>query len=237
MNTKSGLVLISTVMILLINSGCTKSRFITHPRPQFDLELDEFKSAGCSTKPSSSYWTCEEDSPISLLGCETLYPYQLFGALTPAYPMMTCEAFDQAPPTELQRYYKKSGCMRSYYTSIVIFYDNTFQLISSLSDFRTIFAPIESPDEALSYALAATDYHANYDSEPDPDLEYLTNKFENTYVKETKNGFEVHLFTPFSPPCSCDPHISSAINILVTREGEISTLDSEPALQSNWCVD
>ena len=237
MNTKLQSVIVAIVLIILMVSGCTKSRFITHPQPKFDLKLDEFIAAGCSPETSGSNWTCKKDSPISLLGCETLYPNQLFGALTPAYPMMICKAFEQVPPTELLKYYETSGCMRSFYFSLVIFKDDTFQLINSVSDFRILFAPIESPDEALSYALVATDYHANYDLEPDPDLEYLTNKLENTYVDETEKGYEVHLFTPFSPQCSCDPHISSAINILVTREGEISIIDSEPAVQFNGCVD
>ena len=237
MDTKQQPLIITVFLIVLIVivTGC--SNFITHPRPNFSIEMDEFKNAGCSAKSSNSYWTCEKDSPISLLGCEQLYPYQLFGALKPAYPIMICESFEQTPPTELLQFYKTFGCMRPIYTSIVIYKDNAFQLVSSKSDFRTLFAPIESPDEALSYALVATNHHANYDSEPDPDYEYLTNKFENTYVEETAKGYKVHLFTQFSPSCSCDPHISSAINILVTREGEISTLDSEPAVQYNGCVD
>lgn len=211
---------------------------ITHPKPNFTSDLDKFREAGCSVEAQgSTYWNCEDNSPVTLLGCESLAAYKLFGALTPPYPIMFCYAFDQAPPNELIRYYKELGCMRPFYKSYVMFKDNTFQLVSSKPEFRMLFAPITSPDEALSYALLTTGMYADYSTELDPNFKYLTEEIENTYVKETSDGYIVHLFDGPFPPCSCGTHTVNMVNVLVTKGGEITIIDSKPAYQYEMCID
>lgn len=44
-----------------------------------------------------------------------------------------------------------------------VYLDGAFREISTQEELRELFAPIESPEEALSYALLATGYSAKYD--------------------------------------------------------------------------
>ncbi len=68
-------------------------------------------------------------------------------------------------------------------------------------EIRARYAPIESEDEALSYALAATGYQAAYDLEKtfcnDVYLDYIAQvpQIEETHVERLENSYRIYLFT------------------------------------------
>ena len=103
-----------------------------------------------------------------------------------------------------------------------------------------MFAPIESSNEALSYALAATDLVAHYATRDDPFLhhaDYFVEKLEDTHVEETAQGFVVHLFTAPIPLCGCGVHTVYAVDILVTKDGRVDQLNATEAYAVEACVD
>ena len=44
----------------------------------------------------------------------------------------------------------------------IVYQEGQFRLVSTFDEFRALYAPIESADEALSYALATTGLSARY---------------------------------------------------------------------------
>ena len=98
----------------------------------------------------------------------------LLGGLSPADPLVECFNYSGEPPDRAQ--FEEEGCMRLVLTSHLLFKDNAYQLVSGADELRPLFAPVESADEALSYALAATDLYARYGQEIDPDRQYLVDE-------------------------------------------------------------
>jgi hypothetical protein len=85
--------------------------------------------------------------------------------------------------------------------------DGVSRMIRTQEELRDLFAPIESAEEALSYAMMATGYEAKYAPEdyrlavpdncdPGPQFyHYYTDVLEDTHVTEVINGYHVYLFT------------------------------------------
>ncbi len=213
----------------------TRPPIFDHPRPAFldqpvGLELD------------------------NLAECGEIRPAPILGGLAPGYPVAWCitETFaggeDQQPESCLRH---RDGLIQIC-TSIVVFQDGRPRIIADLEQLRHVFAPIESPDEALSYAVAVTGYQAKFEPEDYDDMswaagedepliyEYFTAQLEDTHVVETGDGYNVYLFD-FSP-LSCSPHPVWSVPIQVTTDGAVSELEGKKVKlyqESNywWCAD
>jgi hypothetical protein len=106
------------------------------------------------------------------------------------------------------------------------------QIITSQEELRDWFSPIESADEALSYALLATGYTAKYAPEdyrlavgeicdPGPEhYRYYTDVLEDTHVVKVINGYHVNLF--YSENVGCGPFPVSSVTVEVAFDGAIS---------------
>ena len=116
------------------------------------------------------------------------------------------------------------GCSEPVYIRYVIFRNSKFQLIKTISEFQSIFAPIESTDEALSYALATNSLSAQFGLGVDPRVKYLANRIEDTHAVTTTDGFVINLY--HYELCGCGPHIMSVVDVSVTKQGDIN--QSEP---------
>ena len=115
--------------------------------------------------------------------------------------------------------------MMHAYETLVLLRDGEFQLTGLIPELQAVFAPVESANEALSYALAATGLYARYGIETHECTSvdcYLADTIEDTHVDETEGGYVVHLFSDYEPPCGCGTHITCAVRVSVTREGQIS---------------
>lgn len=110
--------------------------------------------------------------------------------------------------------------------------DGVSRIVSSQEGLRDWFAPIESADEALSYALLATGYSAKYAPEDyrlavgdvcDPGPEgyyYYTDVLEDTHVTEVVNGYHVNLF--YGEKVGCGPFPVSSVTVEVSFDGALS---------------
>ena len=113
------------------------------------------------------------------------------------------------------------------------------RILKSIGDLGQTYAPIESEDEALSYALAATGLGVRYGLTAQTDLRYFVNRLEDTNVQQIPQGYQVHLFD--YKVCGCGPHPTYAVDVLVTNDGQVRELNREkiyedPA-EDGLCVD
>jgi hypothetical protein len=108
-----------------------------------------------------------------------------------------------------------------------------------MSDLQSTYSPIDSPNEALSYAIAATGFEAYYDIQPQAGYRYDVKQLEETHVSVTPNGYEVLLyqFQMFGEQA----YTTNAVRVQVSRVGEISiketTLVNRTPEDDGLCVD
>ncbi len=214
----------------------TIPRLVSHAAPRLTVNTDWLEDAGCIPSGRvSGHWDCTPASPLGRLGCEEIWVTDLLGGLSPTDPLVECVNYTG----ELlnKKKFRQEGCMRPYFITHVMFEDDTYQLVSGVADLQTAFAPVESTDEALSYALAATNFYAHYRQKVDPHYRYLVDELEDTHVDETTEGYLVHLFTPLRPLCGCGAHFVYAVDVLVTREGQVKETESQQVYRFDACID
>jgi len=137
------------------------------------------------------------------------------------------------------RYFFNIGGIVPTYARYVIFRDNRFELVETEDEFRSIFAPIAGPQEALSYALAVRDLSAYYGLGVDSRYQYFVEEIEDTHVEETAAGYLVHLF--FYEVFGCGPHLTYAVDVGVTTQGDVKEISREAIYkdpsEDDLCVD
>lgn len=228
------------VVFLLVLAACHGPRFVNHPQPDLTVDWGVFENAGC---PPDQYGLrrCEADSPIAALGCDEIrQPSNLLGALDPAYPIALCIVIPHPAGQELEgKYFFNIGGRLPRYVRYVIFRDDRFELVETEDEFRSIFAPVTGPQEALSYALAVRNLSAYYGLGPNLRYQYFVDEIEDTHVEETADGYLVHLF--FYQVFGCGPHLTCAVDVNVTTQGQVKELDRKPLykdpLEDSLCVD
>jgi hypothetical protein len=118
-------------------------------------------------------------------------------------------------------------------------HDGDFDLIKGIPDLQRLFAPVESQVEAVSYAIAATGYWADFGFEAVKGYRYFTDSIEGTHVTETETGYVVNLFG--SQVCGCGLHTNYRVDVTVTGEGNITVGERIPLYedpgQDGLCVD
>ena len=223
---RNALIVVGLVLALAACQGAPE--FINHPAPSLSVAFDEFSDAGC---PESKYGgrTCESDSPLAALGCANIRePADLLGGLQPAYPIAVCEMRLHAPSTTAElaaeidagEFLYYGGGLSDTFMRYVIFQDGELRLLKSEEDLRRTFAPIESPEEALSYVLAAKGrLLAYYGLAPDAALEYEADTIEDTYVNSEPDGYSLLLYDYAA--FGCGPHWTFAVRLHVSADGMI----------------
>jgi hypothetical protein len=200
------------------------------------------QDAGC-TEAYPGALSCAEGHPISAM-CDTIErPSDLLGGLDPSYPIARCsyqlmrEGVDN--PFEDVEFIYYTGGLLPIGIRYVIVRDGEYALLATEADLAATFAPIESPEEALSYVLAARNLDAYYGLEYDSSLEYFVDRIEDTYVTETDDGYQVHLF--FYQLFGCGPHNTYAVDVAVSTDGAITELGQQELFKNPdedlLCVD
>jgi|GEM_PF-1658387 len=220
--------------VLSTRTPVQNPRFINHTPPRLNLDVSSLDAAGCGQSVDGYF--CPQTSQISQFDCKYLtIGDSLWGGLEPNYPIVAkCER-DETDHEGL--FY--SGCLIHLSVSFVMYANQRFQLITSQEQIRAIYSPIQSEDEALSYTLITTGLSADYSLKLEPNIYYLTSIIEDTYVRSTKHGFIVHLYN--HQICSCNPHTTTAVDILVQSDGIVKWLGGRPTYDDGTeglgCVD
>jgi hypothetical protein len=212
---------------------------VNHSQPQLRINDTVFQEVGC---PPNEYGTriCQHDSPLYELGCNWIRSVSnLVGGLDPDYPLAECivDPYIEGDARQISQqilnertYLYSLGCLAPIYVRYVVFRDDQFKLIKTEDDFRTIFAPITSKEEALGYVLAVTGYSAYYGLNVVPEYRYYVNQLEDTFVVEDDLGFRVHLY--HDKICGCGPHTISRVNLYVGIDGHVQHLTTEPVYEN-----
>jgi hypothetical protein len=231
-------------VLLLISSCQTRPKFINHPRPDLTIPFKDFSSIKCSANDPCL-------AEISALGCDEVSASYLLGGLLPAYPIAECIIYpygfgDQAEPSQEAQvsiqngeYFFSNGGLLQAYTRYLIVVDKKFQVIKTRSEFRQLYAPIENPDEALSYALGMTGLDTMYDLAYDRGYEYKVSTIEDTHVEKLTDGYLVHLFG--KDIFGCGPHWTYAVDVQVSFDGTTEQSQWVPIFRNKdedgMCVD
>jgi hypothetical protein len=214
---------------------------VEHPQNQPAVDKSIFETADCS-ETSYGRRQCEPKSPIGQLGCNSiLEPLDILGGLDPALPLMRCQAAF-TPGDErlaLDDFLYNSGCLMPEYIRYIVWQDGNYVLLKNLTDVQSIYAPIQSPEEALSYAAAVTGFYADFNLKYDRQLRYHVKTIEETFVEEIQDGYRVHLF--HDKFCGCGPHPTSAVAVDVHKDGSIKIGELTPFYEDpkmdGLCID
>ncbi len=217
-------------------------KIINHEKPSVQAEFSPFMNIGCK------YWAydlynCEEGSPLLNLGCNTIEDKPLLGGLLPNYPIAGCileidENMNVVDVPDNECFYIDGGFI-TICTRYIIYKDGKYQLVKTMDEFRTLYAPVDSPDEVLSFALAVGDYFAGYGQTRRGDYVYSVKEMEDTFVETTTDGYLVHVFS--TPAFGCGPFETNAVQIKVTYDGNVEEVSRHPVYrdpsEDNMCVD
>jgi len=189
-----------------------------------------------------------DKSLLANMGCDEIQaPSSLIGGLEPSYPIAICAiqyipgegAEELAAEIESGQFFYYTGGLRGNYVRYVVYQNGEFILLKTEEDLRKLFAPIESPEEALSYALAAKNLSAYYDLRFDPAYEYEVDTIEDTYVTSDTGGYLAHLF--HDQQFGCGPHWISEIDVYVSVDGNIEERSNRHSFRNpdsdEVCVD
>ncbi|NPV75202.1 MAG: hypothetical protein HPY59_02385 [Anaerolineae bacterium] len=239
--------------VFLLVCGCNLPAFWTgmnpfggitvaeHPEIRLASDKSLFEQADCG-EVSYGRRQCEPESVLGKLGCSAVIePPDALGGLDPDLPVMACRAAFTPGEERLEphEYLYNEGCLMPGYIRLVVWQEGSYHLLKNSEDLKSVYAPIETPEEAFSYAIAATGLEARFDLEPERNFRYHVSSLEETYVEEIEDGYRVHLF--HYRLCGCGPHTTSAAAVDVGRDGSIQVGDFIPLFedpeQDGLCVD
>lgn len=213
--------------------------FISYPDPQLEEDAEGLiEEAGCQRDEHGDV-ECPEESALSGFGCAWMEDPRGVGfGLEPKNPLVAvCQILTEEHEAAKAGGVHLIGCAFKRTIHYIFLEENDYVLVSSADELIEMFAPIDSPEEALSYAQMVTGLEARYGFEYDPTLMYFDESIEGTRVSETESGFEMNLFN--LQGCGCEPWINSKIDIRVDRAGEITWMDAVPiSMTTGWsCAD
>ena len=218
-------------LILILVVGCTPPTITNHPKPDLTVDFTPFEGAGCPIHEYGYYYFCAEDSELYALGCDRLAPVSdVVGGLDPAYPMAECIYVPMGRPdvedpynTPESEYIFNTGGLMPTLVRYVIAVDEEFQLVKNAEEFASIFAPVESPEEALGFAIAVLDVYASYGMTYNPKYKYEVLSLEDTFVETVADGYIVHAFD--YQFFGCGPHYYYAVAVKVTFDGQVDAIE------------
>lgn len=240
---KTRLFIAIIILASLVLPGCQVGgllppRTVHYPAPDLSVDMSPFEQAGCEAG-AYGRWNC----PQALLpqDCdEFFHPGDLLGGL--GVPLLKCQHYPlqhNQPFPETQDYLYSDGCMMPVSVHYLAQIEGEFRLIRNRDDLKAAFAPVESTDEALSYALAATGQDARYDIQPAWGYRYFVGELEDTRVVPTEDGYAVHLY--HYTLCGCGPHTTYAVTVHVQTGGEVKITETLPVYEDpaedGLCVD
>jgi hypothetical protein len=216
------------LLIVILTAGCGP-KIINHPEPELKVDFTPFESVGCQPDEYGTLF-CNPDSALYTLGCDRLEKApDLMGGLDPAYPMAVCIYVPMQRPevanpydTPVSEYFFNIGGPMPMLVRYVIAVEGEFRLVKNADEFRAVFAPVESADEALSFAISLANVYALYGLKVDWKYRYTISALEDTYVDITEDGYIVHAFD--YQFFGCGPHYYYAVDVKVKSDGNVEEL-------------
>ncbi len=228
-------------LVVLTACGCARVRIQNHPEPVYPAlpgALIARMDAQCPPA-EGGLRRCGADTELGApieaggMGCDTVsLPDARLGALSPAHPLLVCEIWPHqhgdAMADVMQTleaagaYVLRGGGLWPRFTRYVVL-DGDLRAIVDRAGMAATWAPVDSPEEALSYALAATGLNAFYGLVRDPALAYEVARLEDTHVLDEEGGYRVLLYD--YQLFGCGPHWTDAVWVHVGEDGSVEELE------------
>jgi len=185
---------------------------------------------------------CTSEPQVARHGCfETIPPPEYWGGLRPYLPMLVCAKKDWHDSI------RQDGCkVKKGLVYLVLIQGKEVKAITNRDEFRRLFAPIDSLEEALSYVSAVTGTYPVYDFPekyfimgPDEGGSYTVKNPRPTNVKEKEDGFTINLFD--NQRCGCFRPALIEVSYFVSRDGAVKELGRQKVWEANRrynvCID
>jgi len=207
----------------------------TQPTPSLTIDNSYFAGLGCFEDPACLPDDLKKlDPPITAIR----EPADVLGGLDPALPLAVGSTVLYQDEVEIPSVYVHR-CMRNLFIRYLVFRNGRIELVDSVDKLSDIYAPIDSAEEALSYAVAATGYTALFDLGNRKKLEFYNPLIEPTSVTNTGGGYKLTLFNTYL--CGCGPHIIYSVDVTVSPDGTLEVADLQPAYSDpeydGLCID
>lgn len=221
---KRALALISFTVLLL--ASCRLSQFNPfktveeYPAPEFTVDNTRFTELGCFDSADC----LPADLKNISFPVDSIYPLDnSFGGLDPKLPMAEAGNMSFDYDTVYPAVYT-NGCMGTYYVRYLVEVEGEIRLIDSAEGMKELYAPIESEDEALSYAVAVTGLTPLNDLNMHPLYKRYTRPLVESHSTFDGEQYTVNLYDTYI--CGCGPHIVSSVTVSVQQDGSFTL--SEP---------
>ncbi len=238
------------ILVLLSMSACSlpgpfskTPAILQHPEIEAaQVDLAPFEHLGCDWQ-EQGYARCDADSLAQQLGCQTLVqPKNYLSLLSPQESAVICYynpgVFVESDVMAREAIYM-DGCSMPVFVRLLVYQDGNYFLIKNKEALQNRFTPIENEGEALAYLLAAKDVSPMFNFDPPKDTNYYLDPIEETYVKKMDDGY--HILVYRYNLCGCGSHTTDQELYLVTEDGEIQRIESNPAYsnpeEEGLCVD
>ncbi|MBD2039676.1 hypothetical protein [Microcoleus sp. FACHB-672] len=201
-------------------------------------DVSAFIKAGCVQEGESL--NCSKINLEEKFSCEKIIPpSDALSRLSPALPIAECTFINRNASTTTEGISRKGCRLPLYNKYIVLTADSQFKEIGTKEAFQKLFAPVEKPEEALSFAVALTQSYPRYKITVPKEFRVFVPKIKDTFVKKIANGYQVHLFD--YQVCGCGPHPHYTVDYTVTKTGEVTETSREKIYedpkQDGLCVD
>jgi hypothetical protein len=214
-------------------------QFTSYPLPEISSNTDDLLlEAGCE-KHSEYDVSCAQDSPLKAFDCFFITdPKQIYFKPEANFSLVAgCNIWAEDWENPPEGTITISGCAFKFKQGYIFQTDEKYVLIDTIVQLDELLVPIDSPAEALSYALMRTGLNAYFDFTYDPTLLYLQESIQGTHITEEGGGYVMNLF--HFEGCGCEPWITSQVKIRVDRSGKITWMDAIPVYMTTGfsCVD
>lgn len=192
------------------------------------IDVSAFLAAGCSLYHAVLH--CEGSPAIKPLRCSRaeLELDESLAGLSPRRAIARCDlplSIARNIPPDDDRGVVFEGGMAGVLRQYLVVEGGKFQLVQTAAEFRALFAPVDSPDEALAFAVALTVARSVRELRPPAGARMLAGELRGTSVEPRPGGFAARLFQHRTHGCDgCGPHELFAVDYLVTRDGDVSEL-------------
>jgi len=225
----------TSLILLVFLVSCAQQRVIEHPAPELRVDNTYFSEQGCFNELSCApEGFTQPDPPVTMIR----KPSDLLGGLSPNLPLAMGSTVLSQDEEAIPAVYTKK-CMRTQFIRYLVRIDDQTLLVDSVDAMAKIFAPIDSAEEALSYAIAVTGYAALFDLETIKKPTVYTDPVEESFVEEMNGEYIVHLFDNYL--CGCGPHITQSVYVTVRNDGTIKISEPVDAFSDpqydDLCVD
>ncbi len=202
--------------------------FVTRPAPEPQFSAEENLQEVDCTQGDGWDLQCQGDSPLNNFTCETLSKTRgVYAGIGRVQGLIARCGY--SPPSLEEAdddYLYRVGAAFKQDIGYIFVVDGVVQLIKTPAQLKGLFAPIESPAEAINYAQLATGLTASYRLNPQPEYLYFYDPIDATRTEETAAGYRVFLFHFQS--CGCEPWVNSEVELLVDSDGTITWVGARP---------